>query len=479
MRKLTSFCSIVDSSPTFVLPVFMVPGTNAACVQDLDGKGKIKRFVPIDTSRFHVVPNLPDNIYKTLGDDGILAFWLTGLDVMVGTTGELASMLSNLDESELAPFAAVEAMTLVGDRTRLIAAGERAAKLFSSMRGQRSYGARLVRRVKVLEELRSESSTNFADSDSAVFAAILSQLQAPASQREWLDLWRDAWTRFSKEEVLFSVARWRIENFDMSEVDHVIVSTLVGYPYLKERNEFVLQWLRENGSERRTWYNAWGPLFYQNFERSELSYLGVNLLESDINKKRPISYQWMNAWSRIWRGGEIKRSKLEQIARSALDCNPYRDYFAELVAIPLAREINSEWARSYVRDWLKIPRSLVVWVDTLISFWDSLDVKDRSTAGIAWLERYGRGMNSWYTLWRHMRKHVSDKQFAELGEKWLIDARKELSTWPKVFSETHAARGYVSDSLVQAAKMWVSLRRPNRRNKLIEQIASGQKTLLL
>jgi len=470
VRQLILFSSPVSDPPSFVIPVFSIPGSNQSCVQDLDGTGKISRFCSFDSNRFFTVPILLPSFHVNVGDEGLLAFWVDAHTVFVGVSHELKPLLSALDEHDLPAFVAVEALSLVGDPTRIGQAAKRAAAKFASASARTSYQNRVSNRAAVLAALASNKRTAEALGDWEL-EQVLEVLQSALAEKNWYAAWRVAWQRYGGEEKLFAVARWRLENFESTQIDNDVALDVLMRKFNEDIGEFSFELLKRRGEDWQLWYGVWTALWINHYRTHDLIGLGLSFLYADIHVRRTVPYQWMIVWRKLWQANTALKADLEQLANAARDAAPHDDYFAEHVVIPLVDQHNAAWAKEYLQLWLGKPRPINIWVDTYIRFLKSNRSAEYIASGVAWLRKYGKGMNAWMKLWEHLRRFMREDAARDVAEEWLVKARKDLKSWPQVFREV-VRPSDPSSRLVHAAQLWIEATEGAKRDALIEQIGS-------
>ncbi len=471
-RHLVSFSSPVPHPPSFVIPVFSVPGGNHACVQDLDAGSRIRCFVPFHTGIFTTVTSLPPMIERQEGDEGILAFWMKDGSVLVGTRAELKAELSSINEGSLPEFVAVEAMSLVGDQARLDSAARRASAKLT--RAKAAYLIRVRDRSEVLKQLEEQEREAAQPCDGfGELERLLIELQKPLPERKWYQLWHRGWRDFGYSDRLYEIAKWRIENVESYSIENDVVFHILLDSFDQQKAEYAIRWLMDRADYVKDWHGVWRLLFNHGFELEHLIKLAVRYLQVDLHKRRSVDYRWMTTWERVWINSPNDRFELADIAHQALNFEPYPDYYVERVIMNLFRDPDHSWAFDYLRQWLSKPRSLTIWVDLYLENWSSLGSHEYTMTGVAWLKRFGRGMNVWLRLWQHVRQHIDPRLSTEIAESWLVEARKNLSKWPTVFAEVYDSGREASPRLSFAARLWVDDVGSRKTNALIEHVAAS------
>jgi len=477
-RNLVFFSSPLAGPPTFVIPVFGIPGSNMNCVQDLSLDGRVKSFHQFDAELFFPVPVFPPAISIEVGDDGLLAFWKDESTVWIGSAYQIKSNMNNLADSDLPPFIAVEVSTFVGDESRLESATQRAAVQLSNLEYRDVFISSTIKRAKFISSLIEEQSSKSNVDPEESLEGLLDKLRSDLTDNNWAKLWCRAWGQFDKQ-ILADILRWKISFRFGQEGQKECVET-IAFSSGSIGRDLVVQWLSDNLDIRYGWPSIWlrtysySSKILDNLQRVGLKYLDIR---ADGGDRYSIDHQWCMLWSRLWREG-ADRPELETVALRALRTPMvHADSFVRMVLKPLRLSIGeTEEITEYLSRWLSSPHVYRVWVETFIEMNGELgEVSKIRSAGIEWLRRLGGGMNMWEKLWDLLKRSLSKSESISLAEDWLVRSRKDLTSWPSVFSKTlQELDQSPSPKLVSAAKAWIEEgSRAGRSNDLIEAVASG------
>jgi hypothetical protein len=477
-RQLSFFCSPSKSFPSFVIPVFSVPGENSFCVQELGLNGRIVEFKRFNPDHFHSVAALAPALNRTVGDAGISAFWLEEGTVFVGTLDELRMQLDQLNEVELPPFVAVEVMTLVGDAVRLSKVADTAAQLLSG-RSAIDYRGRAIERSRLVKSLATRADIAPTPEREKSIDAVIAELQNPMKSEDWFHLWYTSWKKFENDTRLFHIAKWRAVEFQNDLfVPYIITSIIVG-EYSQEAKAVATKWLLNADLSASSWGHVWQAVQGSNRERNvTLEDMAVLHLDKQADNSRysEISYTWCSIWLKLWKLNDY-RSSLESSARTVSERSKRfsEPYIRTVLNLLIDNASSQSWSESSIRFWLRTPKSNTIWVETYLNHSRKFNDKKIQMAGIHWLYRLGAGMNSWHDLWKHCSKIIKTSESVEISTLWLFRARKDLSSWPDVFDETlNLLGGSPTPLLIRAAKNWVSFHRGQKRNPLIERVAKAE-----
>ncbi|MGX1740252.1 hypothetical protein ACWIEX_01720 [Bosea sp. NPDC055353] len=472
-KSLGFYCSPKENPPTFVIPIFLSKIDNGSFAQDLTSDGIVKKFQYFKPDLFFPVPALAPAITIGIGEPGLSAFWLDDLTVLVGTLDTLRLQIAQIDEAELPPFVAVEALTLVGDIQRLSRSADHASSLLSG-RSAIGYRDRIISRYNMINKLQSKPTAQHAES-SLKIDDLIKRLQAISKSEEWFYAWSSGWFKFDKDKRLFDIAKWRINEFKAAEFTSRIISLILSAKYRNEALEIAEKWLSISDLRTSGWGSIWINIYNSKFQRNvKLEELGLNYLKitSEYTKFSP-NYSWCIVWDRIWKTGEY----LDDLESISIDItrrtNKYSDSFVEFVVNPFAsKHPDKRWAMDYMRNWLLTPKSNSLWVQSYMQFSKRLQDPSLNKSAIDWLHRLGAGMNLWKDLWTHCSQFISQEQSINLAERWLLHSRKDLSSWPRVFMEILHKQGNIpSPSLARSARLWVDFHQGQKRNFLIERAA--------
>lgn len=470
-RSLLFFSSPVPQPPTFVIPVFSHPGTNQVCVQDLNGTGEIVRFLPFAPGQFFSPQVMPPNRVREEGDQGLLGFWKSEDEIVVGTMTEMRAQLADVDQSSLKPFAAVELMMLMDNSEGLKAAANRAAELIASPTGKATYVARVEDRVRALATLQDIDSRDIPEGVQTL-AGLLAELQTSITPTAWNRKWIAGMNRYNEDSKLISIAGWRLKDAGPAMKEYEIVGRLTVSDNV-ECHYIAHDWLRARGPTWLGYSSIWLSMSrFPLHPFDDLTELGLDYLRQGVLNPRR-SHSWSTIWSRLWKLKADRTEMLDLAHRAAQSTSPTQDSFIELVLMPIVDETDVQsWAVESIVRWLRNPRGYRVWVINYIRFGHMLDDNTRTRVASIWLRSLGNGMNLWRDLWIHTKELFDPNEHIELAELWLIRARKDLRSWPDVFAEVMRHReDNVSKEIVAAAREWVVLQKGSKSNKLIESIA--------
>jgi hypothetical protein len=474
-RTLLSYSALTRNFPCFVIPVFSVPGKNAVCVQDLDAFGKVARFVPFEPDHFHTVPMMATPHTVDIGEAGLLGFWENEDHLVVGTAKELKAYLLTVDEEEMPVFAALEAMTLVGDERRLAKVAKRAATLIADDRARTSLKDRVLSR-RIVEEKQKENQRAREEEQASLLSEALSHLEVALPAEEWVKNWRQVLTEFGNREELRGIAEWRLTTSGLEEHEgQVLVTLFARWPSPLRNPRYIYEWLRKNFKDSQNWSTIWtfsqGRFWPNDSEHHDLA---IDYLEYSLNQGDETFFGWskLSLWRRLWRYDEA-RERLIEIARGILSFDHHHDEYMESIASHLMRvRTDLPWLREIISAWLLTPRPTNVWVAMFIEYTRRHMEDAHEHAGFEWLQRLGRGSNQWVKLWRHMRNHLPFDLWAGMAEHWLFTARTDLKSWIVVFEEIQNARGmFATERLRDAARRWINKQSGKRHNALIRHVA--------
>lgn len=467
-RNIVSFSSLLPLAPCFVIPVFATPGRNQSCVQDLDGKGRIRSFVRFEPDHFTTVPFFPAPLKCDVGEEGVLAFWMPDGKVLVGTRAELKSALSEIDEVTLPEFAAVEVLTLVGDQDRLGRAVQRASSKLPKT--GKIYASRVKARCNVLSSLEEDGPSQPV-SDEANLDQLLSALQKPLDDYEWFRLWREGWSWFNRDARLYAIARWKIESSENFRYEGGVILHLIRGNGDEELIDFSIDRLSFGMRFGFDWYSVWSALLRIDHKKNKLLEISIDRLNEGADSTRLAVPAWSYVWPIAWRNSQSYRGRLENVAERVIR-KGYEDHeFVFNVVGCLCRETENPVAVEYLGKWLEVVRPLKAWVDLYIENWKRFRSPEYLATGLLWLQKYGIGMNKWLELWRFIKPHLELDSSIDVAEYWLLAARKDLSSWPSVFEDLYRDCGGPSNRLVEAAQLWVREMGSRKSNSLIEDVS--------
>lgn len=458
-RSIAVFSSLIPSPPCFVIPVFSVPGTNDACVQNLDAFGKIESFHSFDTSNFHTVPILPPTAACEVGDEGLTAFWLAENDLLVGTISELKLSLSAIDNASLPSFTAVEIASLCESKGMLLKAAKRAAVYIKNDAARASYINTILNRPEVASLARLEKRREDDPEDS--IQAALSELESEFDDQKWYDLWSNLfWKNYSNLD-LHNIAQWRVTNRGLGHLEPSVVNTLISHAYWHHSNvKFANEWLHRRETVTSGWAQIWNSVAQYSYgmEEERLYTLGARYLDAVIDSPSALhsEYYWGKIWRRMWRRSPVYEQRLLEWAKQATSISTNNNQIAENVVLPILDKYpETYWALEFVSRWLREPIVNSSWVTAYIKYGANLMTGDYGPVGLKWLEDLGAGSNQWIKLWRHLEPQIGRAHWEALAIKWLLRARKNLKSWPQVFQELLDKGGPTTDEKLHlAASDW-------------------------
>lgn len=471
-RSLLFFRSPVPKPPSFVIPVFSQPGTNDVCVQDLNAAGLIKGFLPFHSDDFYAVNILAPRDFRTAGQEGLLAFWMSESELIVGTTGELRSQLADIDQDSLSPFAAVELTMLVGNSEQMDKAADRAAKLIRSEKGRLTYKQRVNGRYRILTEAKKQAAKPDTEADS--IDDVLALLQTQLEPEVWVQEWSFAMDRFKNDDALISIAEWRLMEPKVENLESRIVSRVLGVRHTRSHT-ITYNWLESRDPHWPGYVSIWISLSRRARDHfPDLDNLGYNYLRNYLlDTSKGNLHSWSLIWSRLWIG-KYDEEALTQIAAKASDVMMApNDSFVEHVLMPLSKRAkHPHWVVEGILQWLRIPRAVRIWVENFIRFGDLLETDVRDEVAHNWLHNLGYGMNMWREVWQKTKSSRSVETQIGLGVRWLYRARKDLQSWPHVFRDVlELVNNHPSNDMIRSARLWVGFYEHRKNDKVIEDVA--------
>ncbi len=477
--RLISYSSILPSSPSFVIPIFSIFGSNASYVQDLTLDGLVKEFKVFESENFITVPVISVDMYVNINSPGITAYWASEHEVWVGSFEYLKGRIAELDEEDIHPFIAVEAMTFLGDATRLRRAADRASRLITKPSAASAYQSGILSRAAFMRQISENQGEVSKIKPDADLDHVLNQLRSDLTEGKWFSLWLESWRRFNHPSVLFGILRWKIDSGFSVAFQADCVSRLVSNGSL-EYISYATQWLEKNHLAYSGWPSVWFALIERSSsDNPRLNDLAIKFLYGRVLGQAiaQIDHQWCRIWSRLWRNNQHHHELVEIAMGGATQRIRHSDSFVKFVIKPLRKQIGSaEWTTEYLFRWLSVPQPNTIWVDTYIDMYGEFsETPTYRRSGVEWLQRLGAGMNLWADMWRIVQQFEAPAVCLDLAFSWLARARKDISSWPIVFEEAFKLMGNRSSpELEKAAQLWVAATHHSRRsNKLIRAIADG------
>ncbi|WP_267348711.1 hypothetical protein [Sphingomonas sp. GM_Shp_2] len=436
-----------------MIPVFSVPGTNQVCVQDLDALGEIRQFLAFDPEHFHSVPVMAPALQKDEGEAGVLAFWSSPFEVLVGTSIELRALIAPISPSLLPDFVALEAATLLEDEQLLVSAAERVAKRIRSTSGRATFVSRAAGRRALMQHLRERAREEVAEAQKSSVEDYLSALQSDVSAGDWMNVWRQA-IRLHNSTRLYDVAMWKLSTDGLRDYAYLVFNHISSRWAVNKLTEVAAGWLHRHDFDTEQWGQIY-RLFFHRLSADDYP-LGLNYLEYSSKEEhdhRSI-IAWCEIWSGLWERG-FERQTLIELAVSVQRGVPDND-FLPLVCAPLIREASQGWAYERMQHWLCFPNVQSAWVHCFIEFADPAGISEQYEAGLQWLEQMGSGSNQWIKLWEFMRSSMDQATWLGFAHLWLARARKDLKSWPDVFRLLVTEYGSpVTPALRHAARTWL------------------------
>lgn len=221
--QLTMFVSLNPSPPCFIIPVFTKKGSNDTFAQDLGYGGVVKRFLKIDVDDFAPVQPIAPLVSLQCGQEGLMAFWLDEHVVHCGNRTQLKDALLDTELPLDAPFTKVERAMFLNNTTLMEASAEEASTLLKSKPARESYLIRVKKRANLLENLHDEASKS-DDVKKFELDSLIKILEIEDNNDDWLEFWRDGWSRFHGHERLVDIAKWRIMTKGLGHNEYDILS---------------------------------------------------------------------------------------------------------------------------------------------------------------------------------------------------------------------------------------------------------------
>lgn len=475
VREIAVFCSLLSKPPCFVIPVFSVPKTNDACVQNLDGLGKIEAFQLFDTSLFHTVPIIAPNLTRVVGGEGIVAFWVNSETLIFGPLEQIKAQLSLLDLNQLPVFTAVEVASLVEDEHKITIAAKRAEPLILNPTARDAYLNTLLMRPSVAKTVRTET-VEFAGDD--VHPSVFTILERDMDHKEWYDIWRAAFYGDIDNKDLHSIVQWRIETRGLGIYEGLAIDIIVTYYYIRPKNiEYARSWLTNNTISTAGWVRVWDRVartMYGSLD-DEIYRLGYNYLSEFIDVENDIKncHNWSVVWRRMWQNSSENSEDLLIWAAKAVSVDSNANQWAEYVVLPvLEKHPETYWALSFLGRWLQEPIVNTAWVTAFIKYGRNVLDQNHEEIGLRWLYTLGAGSNQWSKLWHYLQPVISRADWEKAAVAWLLRGRKDLKSWPRVFHELiDTGDVYITDEIREAAWNWARVNQ-HAYDKLINEIAN-------
>jgi hypothetical protein len=116
--RLNGLLSFRKGGAAFLIPCFTAGNSNATFTQEIDGQGKITRFLPIGADHYYCDRYAPSGIARQIGEEGVFAARLNDGAIHVGSFDALRRDLATVDLEQLgSSFFNVDALAFVGDLT--------------------------------------------------------------------------------------------------------------------------------------------------------------------------------------------------------------------------------------------------------------------------------------------------------------------------------------------------------------------------
>lgn len=469
--------------PTFLIPFFYHQGSNATFAQELDADFRIVQFLTINLEHFIAVPDLPSSLIRRLGEEGIMAAADPSGRVTYGAASDLRTRLAAENVEAQASFFAVDALTFLGDRTRL----RRAIRVASGQLSRASVRNRWAARTRLVSNLathpeRRTKMDPLAEQDQqfSSLSEVLRRLQDPHLP-EWAKVWRSAYRQFDYQPRLRDVGLWWLgERSKWDDRSLRLAEDLLKHSGGNAQvKKLVLGWVLRNHYDNAFWPRLWRGLVHDYGLDDELKGLGIDYLNY-LSSNQLISGASLRAWLAVWRllvRNGLKHEISISLARHYYDAGQTHKHFiqgAVEVVYRWAERDATGWAQTALLDWLYLRvDDSSVWPAVYNRLFDDGESRDEFIAlGLSWLNTGKPNLRAWKAVWERLLKRAPSPALWEAAEKWLVRSNVQMRIWPDILAAVLKDHQVNDADIGEKAAGWVLSGMSHPERRLIAEFAA-------
>jgi len=467
---LSDYLSPAACAPTFIIPIFTRHGSNELFAQNLDFNGSIKEFRIIDPRLFYSVPELAMPITKSIGDNGILAYWKEDGGVIVGESRQLENLLSGYITDD--PFADLEIGTFLKDDDRCMSAIDEIVNLLPDREIAQCWRLQEVAAVARPFSFDDDqpNADQTADDREQDFRSLLTEQDTSKWVDKWLKLWGSRYRGSELEELAFW---WTDLGPGKEELASPVYLSLARQGRYKRLAEYALSWLSHSTLSTPNWATIWLALDSRfRSISSDLNRIALVQLQSSLTLGAASTPRaWSNMWYQMWR-----RSNKADCFRLAVEAwkttGTVGRTFADFVLDPALSDPSCPTELTDAAEyWLKRDmRSVLLWPGVFLNSFARKPSDSLAELGIRWLSYHGGNMNIWRDVWMRLQPYMSNELSFYVAKDWLARARWDLSSWPRVYNDLISNQQFKLkiDDLINLGNSWLAYQRnfPNNRRKI-------------
>ena len=483
---LRGFAIPGPTRPTFVVPYFGSPTSNAIFVQELDDQHRVAEFLSFDPTHFNDYMGPFLVAQRRIGEEGLVGFIDREGKLVAGTVSEIRRVLADYsfapDGSDA--FFATEVMEFRGDRAGLERAIDFAAHRFANPERGMQWKAREITSRWSLESIASARENERLDT--------LRELRDALREPKWVAQFVAAWDLFGPDSDLGDLALdWlSAGGAERAEAGHLFNTLLTPSKFSRAHDrssvvapgyviEMGRRWIERMAFPYSGWVSLWHKLRRRNYVSPDLlNDLGLRFLHIEpdyrTRKPRPLSANaWMRVWRTLWMEG-VERDLLVDLLHKHPELLALGE-FQNIVELLSAEPGYQDLAREFYGTWLeKSPRHLPRWPKACLELIKRYEERGHLLdLAMEWLSKAGAGFHSWYNLWSGLRPFVEHDRLVRIGRDWLIEGRITMRIWPEVLADLIEMENLHSDeSLRPIAQQWLQLGKKNSRREVIEAFAN-------
>lgn len=465
---LSGFCATTTSRPTFLIPYFILRGTNHVFAQELDETFSISEFRPFVPDHYERLYFTPPPVPKEIGEVGLMGVAYSDYDIVFDDANRLRQSLTGKlreqpNASLSASFFDFEASSFVQDHSRLIAAVEVLAQKYHDPADRevwRSIASGTTNSVE--RSFRAKVQTV-----SVTLTDNTSRLSLDIDDPEWSSEWHRQWNRSKDRRELISAARDWLQKHDAHSVEYpsVLLTVLNSSRDDVSLREMAARWLALCQYNVIYWGRLWLLLNAKNtdLKASFSEDQGLDFLEatSELADRRSVEI-WSLVWNRLRR-----RATSDRLFQLAEVVAPKFSYDPKFIQTVLANAASQPFARGFLVDWLQSSfRGTTAWADIysrLVRQNHEIDGRIR-TIGLDWLREFPN-LNSWKTVWDALAsKDLDHSTLIQIASDWVQKAYPDIYIWPEVMSDIISA-GKASQADLDIAKRWLASREDRRETR--------------
>jgi hypothetical protein len=470
---LSGFCSLGTFGPSFLIPYFILRGTNRVFAQELDANFLISEFRSFAPENYDPVYFVPTPVPREIGQIGLTAYISNDGAVIFDDADKLRATLANrINESAFlsqnsCTFFNLEVSLFVGNSVATKSAIAGTSVQFSNIKNSGLW-QRVASKVytPVENELADAKISSLrvkavSEIDLTRQIDLLQDLTSEEWQSRWFRLWYK--TKDRQELTRIAISWLKIQPLESVELPVVLLTTLNSSREDLFLRELTAQWLGLNQFNLIYWGRLWLLLNTRSLSIDKIKFMedeGFEFLEATIDLTDRKSVEtWSLVWNRLRRRRKLSK-RLVQLAERASPKYGDHTRFVQLVLPHIASE---PFARQRLIGWLKnSPQKSVSWPDIYVRLLNQNESHDEILSmGINWL-RSNPNLNRWKKVWDVLRSRAGNHdELIQIARSWLEKAYPDIHVWPEVMAAVIEASNF-DETEIDIAERWL-ISHPDRK----------------